>query len=40
MKVTTGLSVLNDQPGFNFDIEEYVYKAVLGMIFNDALSAM
>jgi predicted CoA-substrate-specific enzyme activase len=38
--LSTSLSTLNDQPGLNFDIKEYSYKAALGMMFTDALSDM
>jgi predicted nucleotide-binding protein (sugar kinase/HSP70/actin superfamily) len=38
--LTTSLSVLNDQPGLQFNRADYVYKASLGMMFNDALSEM
>jgi predicted CoA-substrate-specific enzyme activase len=38
--LSTNLSVLNDQPGFEFGIKEYMVKAVLGMAFTDALSDM
>jgi predicted nucleotide-binding protein (sugar kinase/HSP70/actin superfamily) len=37
---STNLQVLNDQPGFDFDVREYIYKAVLGMMFTDALADM
>jgi predicted nucleotide-binding protein (sugar kinase/HSP70/actin superfamily) len=38
--LSTSLEVLNDQPGFEFDVKEYMYKAILGMLFTDALSEM
>lgn len=38
--LSTNLQVLNDQPGFEFDVKEYMYKAILGMLFTDALSNM
>jgi len=38
--LSTNLQVLNEQPGFEFDIKEYMYKAIIGMIFTDALSDM
>jgi predicted nucleotide-binding protein (sugar kinase/HSP70/actin superfamily) len=38
--LSTNLQVLNDQPGFEFDVKEYMYKAILGMLFTDALSDM
>jgi predicted CoA-substrate-specific enzyme activase len=38
--LTTSLSVLNDQPGFKFNTKDYIYKAAIGMMFNDALSDM
>ena len=38
--LSTNLKVLNDQPGFVFDPKEYMYKAVIGMMFTDALSDM
>jgi len=37
---STNLQLLNDQPGFDFNIKEYMYKAVIGMMFTDALSEM
>jgi len=36
--LSTNLQVLNDQPGFVFDIKRYMYTAVLGMMFTDSLS--
>ncbi len=38
--LSTSLSALNDQPGFRFNTPKYIYKAALGMMFNDALSDM
>jgi predicted nucleotide-binding protein (sugar kinase/HSP70/actin superfamily) len=38
--LSTSLSVLNDQPGFKFNTRDYIYKAAIGMMFNDALSDM
>ena len=38
--LSTSASVYNDQPGFKFNTKEYMYKAALGMMFNDALSDM
>ena len=38
--LSTSLSVLNDQPGFKFNTKDYIYKAAIGMMFNDALSDM
>jgi predicted nucleotide-binding protein (sugar kinase/HSP70/actin superfamily) len=38
--LSTNFQVLNDQPGFEFDTKRYMYKAVLGMMFTDALSDM
>ena len=38
--LSTNLQVLNDQPGFEFDTKKYMYNAVLGMMFTDALSDM
>jgi len=38
--LSTNLEKLNDQPGFKFDIKEYLYKAIIGMLFADALSEM
>lgn len=38
--LSTSLSVLNDQPGFQFNSRDYIYKAAIGMMFNDALSDM
>jgi len=38
--LSTNLEVLNDQPGFAFDVKEYMYKAIIGMLFTDALSEM
>ena len=40
ISLTTGARPLNEQPGFKFDIKRYTYKAMLGMVFADALSAM
>ncbi len=34
------LTSLNDQPGFEFKTRDYIYKAAIGMMFNDALSDM
>jgi predicted CoA-substrate-specific enzyme activase len=38
--LSTNLENLNDQPGFKFDVKEYMYKAIIGMLFTDALSEM
>jgi predicted CoA-substrate-specific enzyme activase len=38
--LSTNLENLNDQPGFKFDTKEYMYKAIIGMMFTDALSEM
>ena len=38
--LSTNLENLNDQPGFAFDVKEYMYKAIIGMLFTDALSEM
>jgi predicted CoA-substrate-specific enzyme activase len=38
--LATSLKNLNDQPGFDFDTKEYVYKASLAMMYSDALSEM
>jgi predicted nucleotide-binding protein (sugar kinase/HSP70/actin superfamily) len=38
--LSTNMQVLNDQPGFEFDITKYMYNAVLGMMFTDSLSDM
>ena len=38
--LSTSLSMLNDQPGFKFNIVDYTYKAAIGMMFNDAISDM
>jgi len=36
--LSTSLKSFNDQPGLQFDIKEYAYKAAIGMMFTDALS--
>ncbi len=38
--LSTNMQVLNDQPGFEFDAKRYMYTALLGMMFTDALSDM
>ncbi len=38
--LSTSLDALNDQPGFQFNTRDYIYKAALSMMFTDALSAM
>ena len=38
--LSTNFQLLNDQPGFEFDMKEYMYKAIIGMMFTDALSDM
>jgi len=38
--LSTNLQMLNDQPGFDFNIKEYMIKAMIGMMFTDALSDM
>jgi len=40
VSLTTGLQALNEQPGFELDIKRYAYKAVMGIVYADALSAM
>ncbi|MDY7080051.1 MAG: acyl-CoA dehydratase activase [Chloroflexota bacterium] len=40
ISLTTGARPLNEQPGFKLDIKRYAYKAMLGLVFADALSAM
>ncbi len=40
VSLTTAARPLNEQPGFKLDIKRYTYKAMLGMILADALSAM
>jgi predicted nucleotide-binding protein (sugar kinase/HSP70/actin superfamily) len=38
--LSTNFQTLNEQPGFEFDAKEYMYKAVISMMFTDALSDM
>ncbi len=38
--ISTNLRILNEQPGFEFNVREYIYKAIIGMAFTDALSDM
>ncbi len=38
--LSTSTNVFNDQPGFKFNTRDYIYKAVIGMMFSDALSDM
>lgn len=38
--LSTSLKNFNHQPGMVFDVKEYAYKAAIGMMFTDALSAM
>ena len=38
--LSTNFEILNDQPGFNFNVREYMYKAIIGMMFTDALAEM
>jgi predicted nucleotide-binding protein (sugar kinase/HSP70/actin superfamily) len=40
ISLTTALRPLNEQPGFDLDIKQYIYKAMFGMVYADALSAM
>jgi predicted nucleotide-binding protein (sugar kinase/HSP70/actin superfamily) len=40
LSTNIGLTALNDQPGFEFETRDYIYKAAIGMMFNDALSDM
>jgi predicted CoA-substrate-specific enzyme activase len=38
--LSTALKSFNDQPGLDFNIKEYVYKAAVSMMFTDALSEL
>jgi predicted nucleotide-binding protein (sugar kinase/HSP70/actin superfamily) len=38
--LSINLQTLNDQPGFEFNVREYIYNAIIGMAFTDALSDM
>jgi predicted nucleotide-binding protein (sugar kinase/HSP70/actin superfamily) len=38
--LSTNFQTLNEQPGFEFNTKVYMYKAVIGMMFTDALSDM
>ncbi len=38
--LSTSLKSFNDQPGLEFNVREYVYKAAISMMFTDALSDM
>jgi predicted nucleotide-binding protein (sugar kinase/HSP70/actin superfamily) len=38
--LSTNLQSLNEQPGFEFNVREYMYKAILSMAFTDAISDM
>jgi predicted nucleotide-binding protein (sugar kinase/HSP70/actin superfamily) len=38
--LSTNLKLLNDQPGFDVNISEYIYKAALSLVFCDFLSDM
>ncbi|MCP4543092.1 MAG: CoA activase [Chloroflexi bacterium] len=40
VSLTTAMKPLNEQPGFKMDIKQYVYKAMFGMIYADALRDM
>ena len=40
VSLTTAMRPLNEQPGFDLDIKRYIYKAMWGMVYADALSAM
>lgn len=40
LSTSTSMRTLNDQPGFQFNTKDYMYKAAIGMMFNDALSEM
>lgn len=38
--LSTNFQTLNEQPGFEFNTREYIYKALISMAFTDALSDM
>jgi predicted CoA-substrate-specific enzyme activase len=38
--LSTNFQTLNEQPGFEFNLREYMYKAIVSMAFTDALSDM
>ena len=38
--ISTNFHTLNDQPGFQFNIREYIYKAIISMAFTDSISGM
>jgi predicted nucleotide-binding protein (sugar kinase/HSP70/actin superfamily) len=38
--ISTSMQVLNDQPGFKFNAKAYMYRALISMVFTDALSDM
>jgi predicted nucleotide-binding protein (sugar kinase/HSP70/actin superfamily) len=38
--LSTNLKILNKQPGLDFNLTEYIYKAALGVVFCDFLSEM
>jgi predicted nucleotide-binding protein (sugar kinase/HSP70/actin superfamily) len=38
--LSTNFQTLNEQPGFEFNLREYMYKAIISMAFTDALSDM
>jgi predicted CoA-substrate-specific enzyme activase len=40
VSLTTAMQPLNEQPGFQMDIKRYIYKAMFGMLYADALSDM
>jgi len=38
--LSTNFQILNEQPGFEFNLREYMYKSIISMAFTDALSDM
>lgn len=38
--ISTNFGVLNEQPGFQFNMREYIYKAIISMAFTDSISDM
>jgi predicted CoA-substrate-specific enzyme activase len=38
--ISTKLATINRQPGFRLNLADYLYKALLGMVFTDGLSAL
>ncbi|MCJ7435523.1 MAG: acyl-CoA dehydratase activase-related protein, partial [Anaerolineales bacterium] len=38
--LSTNFQILNEQPGFEFNMKTYMYKAIISMAFTDALSDM